>query len=114
MATQQVTYLIDDLDKSQGDDIEGVEFGYKGVSYRIDLTADHVKEFDAAMAPYLDGARRVTRSPVRATSVGRRAITRSDRDQNQAIRAWAKSQGLVVSDRGRIPVEVLDAFERAH
>ena len=30
------------------------------------------------------------------------------------VRAWAREQGLTVSDRGRIPAEVLRAFHEAH
>jgi hypothetical protein len=36
----------------------------------------------------------------------------ADREQNQAIRDWARKQGFKVSDRGRIPAEVLDAYHR--
>ena len=34
----------------------------------------------------------------------------ADREQSQAIREWARKRGLKVSDRGRIPGEVLDAY----
>jgi len=30
------------------------------------------------------------------------------------VRAWARAQGLKVSDRGRIPAEVLGKYESAH
>jgi len=33
-----------------------------------------------------------------------------DRDQNQAIREWARMKGYKVSDRGRIPKEVTEAY----
>ena len=36
----------------------------------------------------------------------------ADREQNQAIREWARKQGMKVSDRGRIPAEVLDAYHK--
>ncbi len=35
-----------------------------------------------------------------------------DREQNQAIRDWARKRGMKVSDRGRIPAEVLDAYHQ--
>jgi hypothetical protein len=31
-----------------------------------------------------------------------------------AVRAWARSQGLKISDRGRIPGEVLSRYEATH
>ena len=35
-----------------------------------------------------------------------------DREQNQAIREWARKRGMKVSDRGRIPAEVLEAYHK--
>ena len=34
--------------------------------------------------------------------------------ERAAIRAWAREQGLAVSDRGRLPAHVLDAYRAAH
>jgi hypothetical protein len=36
----------------------------------------------------------------------------ADREQNQAIREWARKQGRKVSDRGRIPADVLEDYHR--
>ncbi|MFD9069485.1 Lsr2 family DNA-binding protein [Streptomyces lasiicapitis] len=33
--------------------------------------------------------------------------------ESRAIREWAKSQGLSVNDRGRVPPEIKAAFEKA-
>jgi hypothetical protein len=44
-----------------------------------------------------------------ATSARRPSI---DREQNQAIRDWARKRGMKVSDRGRIPAEVLEAYHQ--
>jgi hypothetical protein len=35
---------------------------------------------------------------------------RSNRDQNQAIREWATKNGYEVSERGRIPATIVEAF----
>ncbi len=43
---------------------------------------------------------------------GRRAPV--DREQSKAIREWARGQGLEVSDRGRIPTSVTEAYQQAH
>jgi hypothetical protein len=37
-----------------------------------------------------------------------------DREQTTAIRNWARSQGLTVSDRGRLSQSIIDQFEAAH
>ena len=44
-----------------------------------------------------------------AAPKGRASI---DREQNQAIRDWARKRGMKVSDRGRIPAEVLEAYHK--
>ena len=41
------------------------------------------------------------------------SVTR-DHDQIAAIRDWAKTHGLKVSDRGRISAEVQEAYNAAH
>lgn len=34
--------------------------------------------------------------------------------QSEAVRAWARAQGMPVSDRGRMPASVIAAYEAAH
>ena len=38
----------------------------------------------------------------------------TDREQNQAIREWAQAQGMKISERGRIPSNVLEAYHQNH
>jgi len=38
----------------------------------------------------------------------------SDREHNQDIRKWAASQGMKISERGRIPSNVLRAYRDSH
>ena len=48
---------------------------------------------------------------VRTVSAGRGLqAARSDREVNRAIREWAKSKKLDVSDRGRIKQEIVDRY----
>jgi len=47
-------------------------------------------------------------------AAGGRSPATTDRAQTQAIRDWARRNGHQVSDRGRIPSAVLDAFNAAH
>src|SRR5437868_18552 len=35
-----------------------------------------------------------------------------DRTQNQAVRDWARSKGIAVSDRGRIPAHISEQYQR--
>jgi len=48
-----------------------------------------------------------------ARKVGRGGTATADREQNQAIREWAKKKGLKVSERGRIPADIRGAVPRA-
>jgi hypothetical protein len=106
--------LIDDLDGDAAD--ETVEFGVDGKNYEIDLSKDNAGKLRDALAAFVAAARRsgagggrrrgnsAASAPVRRPSI--------DREQNQAIRDWARKRGMKVSDRGRIPAEVLDAYHQ--
>ena len=54
--------------------------------------------------------RRVTR---KKTSAGAAANV-APPGQSEAVRAWARAQGMPVSDRGRMPASVIAAYEAAH
>jgi nucleoid-associated protein Lsr2 len=116
MARQVVTLLTDDLDGSEAD--RTVEFGLDGVSYTIDLSEKNAGKLRKALEPYLSAGTRVGRGAVDRRSTARArgpaAGGRTSREQNQAIREWAVKNGYEVSERGRIPTSVMDAFEKAH
>lgn len=113
MAKQVLVSLVDDLDGSEAE--ESVEFGLDGVSYEIDLSADNAEELRDALAQYVEHARRSGGRKRSATRAAAKATARPatvDREQNQAIRAWARKIGYNVSDRGRIPSEVVEAYHK--
>jgi hypothetical protein len=104
--------LVDDLDGEKAD--ETVEFSIDGKSYEIDLSTGNAGKLRDALAEFVAAARRTTasarrRAAVTASSARRPAV---DREQNQAIREWARKHGMNVSDRGRIPSEVLEAYHK--
>ncbi len=119
MAKQVITLLTDDLDGGEAD--RTVEFGLDGVNYTIDLSEKNAGKLRKALDPYLKAATRVgrggaggggeARAPRRSGTSG---TGRASRDQNQAIREWAAKNGYKVSERGRIPTSVVEAFEQAH
>lgn len=112
MAQKVMVTLVDDLDGSTAE--ETVEFGLDGASYQIDLSSGNAGRLRDALAGYVNRARRSggrKRLAGRAPA-GRPRTASADREQNQAIREWARKQGLKVSDRGRIPTEVLDAYHK--
>ncbi|GAB3495097.1 histone-like nucleoid-structuring protein Lsr2 [Amycolatopsis cihanbeyliensis] len=114
MAQKVLVSLVDDLDGSEAE--ETVEFGLDGVSYQIDLSSDNAEELRDALAQYVEHARRAggrKRTGTRASAKVAAARPASvDREQNQAIRAWARKNGFQVSDRGRIPSEVVEAYHK--
>lgn len=112
MAKQVITLLTDDLDGGEAD--RTVEFGLDGVNYTIDLSDKNAGKLRKALDAYIHAGSRVGRGVVESRRSGRRGVatspTRSDRDLNRAIREWAVQNGYEVSERGRIPSSVVQAY----
>jgi hypothetical protein len=112
VAKRTIHVLVDDLDG--GDAEETVKFGLDGVQYEIDLSKKNAQKIREALAPYLVVGTKIGRGA--AASAGRTVVSRgrgvatADRDQNKAIREWAQSKGIQVSDRGRIKQEIVDRY----
>ncbi|GAB3316983.1 Lsr2 family protein [Geodermatophilus aquaeductus] len=118
MARKVQVILSDDLDEDLPAD-ETVSFSLDGTNYEIDLSEKNAKELRDAFSRYVQAARKVGRGGGnRASGGGRSRATggggRMDREQAGAIRDWARKNGHNVSDRGRIPASVVDAYEAAH
>jgi nucleoid-associated protein Lsr2 len=109
MARQTTITLLDDLDGTEAE--EQVEFSVDGRSYEIDLSPVNASRLRDTLAPFISAARRTGTRRAAATASGRAG---SDRAQNQAIREWAIAQGMKVSERGRIPTNVLTAYHSTH
>ena len=106
MAQKVSIEYIDDIDGSPlGDNGETIEFGFEGKNYQIDLNEKHARKFREAMAEYVENGTRVTGRK----SSGRSAQKTSSVD-NKAVREWARLEGYEISDRGRIPAEIIDAY----
>lgn len=102
--------VIDDLDGESAAD-DRIEFTWEGVSYRLDLNAKNAKKLRDSIAPYIGAAQRVGG---KRTNNARRGPAKVDKEQLAHIRTWAKDHGYEVSDRGRIPVSVQEAYAQAH
>ena len=79
-----------------------------GQAREIDLCGKDGRALGKVAGKYVPHARKVRR----ATATGRRTTT--DRQHSADIRAWAKSQGFEVSDRGRIPADLEHQYSAAH
>lgn len=105
MAKKTITQLIDDLDQGEAD--ETVKFGLDGVQYEIDLSSKNAAALRDALAPYVKAGTRLSR----AAAVSRRRTAQSmDREQNRAIREWARKKNKKISDRGRIPEHIVAEY----
>ena len=106
MAQKITVALEDDLDGGPAE--ETVRFGLGGAEYEIDLSKKNARAFRKQLAPFIEHARKAGRGQRR-----RPGRTASSRERSGDIRAWAKGQGIAVSDRGRIPASVVEQYEAA-
>ena len=85
-----------------------MRFGLGGTDYEIDLSTKNADAFRRQLTPFIEHARRTGRGQRR-----RPGRTVSSRERSADIRAWAKDQGITVSDRGRISASVAEQYEAA-
>lgn len=97
----QITLRTDDLNGSG--EAQTVEFAVKGQKFTIDLNAENQAKFDKALEKFVQAA-----TPVTGRSTG---SARNSREDATAIREWAKENGHEVSDKGRLPLALIQAFD---
>lgn len=102
--THTTTIITDDIDGTEG--AETTTFALHGVTYEIDLNEKNVAKLEKALSPFLDAARKPSKK--------RGRTAKSDGPSAKDIREWAASQKIEVPARGRIPLEVRDAYTAAH
>jgi len=111
MAKVVSTAYVDDLDGSEASG--PVDFSLDGKDYTIDLSDSNAARLRDALASFVASARR-------ASGTGRRRLTSSSpqrsasgrsQEETQEIRAALRELGYSVKDRGRIPAELLAAYE---
>ena len=107
MATQTTVTMTCDLCGGTKD-TRTRSISIDGQTLQIDLCAKDGRGLDKVAQQFIPHARKVRRLP----AAGRR--TASTRQHSASVRDWAKTQGLVVSDRGRIPADVERRYDAAH
>jgi len=111
MAKTTIVQVSDDLDGSAN--ASEVRFAFEGTEYTIDLSSKNRKALEKALLPYVEAGTKVSG---RHSGVTRSARSKHSRNSGNsavdlaAVRAWAKENGHQVSDRGRLPKAVLDAY----
>lgn len=107
MAQKVSIALEDDLDG--GPAAETVRFGLGGAEYEIDLSKKNARAFRKGLSQFIEHARKAGRVQSRRAA----ARTAATRQRSGDIRAWAKSKGIALSERGRIPASVVQQYEAA-
>jgi hypothetical protein len=111
MAQRVQVLLVDDIDNSDAD--ETVTFALDGVTYEIDLNATNAAKLRDEFAAWVGHARRAGgRKTSGRSSSGSGAGSR--RKDVSAVREWARQNGHDVSERGRIPAAVQEAYDKAN
>ncbi|SIS23114.1 histone-like nucleoid-structuring protein Lsr2 [Williamsia sterculiae] len=124
MAQQRLVQFTDDLDGKDLalDDAHTVSWAWSGVEYEIDVSTANLDKIVNGKVPVSALLERSTRvggrvrstAPKTTTSGGRSTPAITGREQTHAVREWARANGYEVADRGRIPVDVVEAFNAAH
>ncbi|WP_447946873.1 histone-like nucleoid-structuring protein Lsr2 [Microbacterium lacticum] len=126
MARKIVHQLVDDLDGTvlEVGSGETILFSLDGTAYEIDLTDENAVALRDALAPFIAAARSVSAraggrsgsgsSGGSGGSGGARRQKRSGQRDYAPVREWAAQNGYTVSQRGRIPAPVLEAYDAAH
>lgn len=133
MSRQTIVIVTDDLG-GEGD-AQTVTFGLDGHLYEIDLNDEHLDEFRKSLEKYASVARKTdfARTVRKNRRTAGRASSRKPAQQPAApgkgseqvqqaapqpesvpdVREWAKANGYIVGDRGRIPAIVREQYNAA-
>lgn len=111
MAQQVVVSLVDDLDGGTAE--ETVHFALDGKTYDIDLSKVNADKLRGVFSEFIAVARKAPsngKAPRVPPGAKLQTASRS-KDELAEIREWARSKGMKCSDRGRVPNDVLEAFD---
>jgi hypothetical protein len=107
MAQRAQIIFTDDLDGSEA--ARTATFAIQGVAYEVDLSKKNADKLARLLEPYIAAARKASAAPAR-----RPASRSGQADPAPAdVRAWAKSEGIEVKDKGRVPAELIVKFQAA-
>ena len=112
MAQRVQVILVCDLHDDETAGTQTISFGWEGTSYEIDLCDAHADEMRDVLGRYVGVARRRGGRVGRAGA--RRRVRHGSSGEAAQIREWARSQGLPVPERGRIPADLADKYAAAH
>ncbi|ALF02173.1 DNA bridging protein [Mycobacterium phage LadyBird] len=109
--------MTDDFDHSKPADVTRV-LGWEGYDYTLDLSKSNDKELVKLLQPYLDAAhekvkqRKAREKPSRNSRVY--PTVSVGKEERQAIREWARDNGMEIGDKGIISKRIVAAYTEAH
>lgn len=114
MARREITQYFDDINNTPltDDELTIIRFSIDGNHYVLDLSEKNAAAFREALAPWVDAAQPAP-AQQRTTTRQTGASAAAKRRQSKEIREWAKANDLKVSERGKIPASVIEAYESA-
>lgn len=120
MAQRTEVLLTCDVHDGNAEAVETVLYTVDGRSYECDLCDGHLTEFRNSMEIWSSHSRPTGRR--RARPITGRAAKPSRNTRGRAggapstaeVREWARSEGMAVSARGRVPAELHAAYQAAH
>jgi hypothetical protein len=113
MAQRIQVLLVCDLHDDETPGTETIHFGLDGASYEIDVCERHSAELRDGLAGYVGAGRRTGGRGELSPGRSRRRRNRGSGDAAR-IREWARSQGLAVPERGRIPADLAEKYAAAN
>jgi hypothetical protein len=105
MVSRTTVELLDDIDGKPA--AETVTFGLDGREFEIDLSEKNAKALRKVLEPWASSARRIGGRKTRSTTAVATGV------DTKAVRAWAASNGIEISTRGRISGDVLEQYQAA-
>jgi hypothetical protein len=117
MAKKTVVETYDDLTGEKIDTAlvpdPTITFSIDGVDYEIELGAKNRDKFYAMFNPYIQAARKVRGNRTRRTPSSTSGPSGLTKAEIIKIRDWAQSTGRTVSARGRLPRELVEAYQQS-
>jgi hypothetical protein len=107
MAQRAQIIFTDDLDGSEA--ARTATFALQGTAYEVDLSLKNADKLAKLLEPYIAAARKTSASPAHPSASRSRQASPLPAD----VRAWAKSEGIEVKDKGRVPAELIVKFQTA-
>lgn len=104
MAIKTIQVITDDLDGTElPTDTKPIRLSYASTTVDLHLSEKNASKLEKALAPYLEAGTKVTNSTRRSS--------RSTGPKASDVRQWARENNIDVPERGRIPADVIAAYE---